>query len=178
MSGSETTATRRRGLKWLVAACALIVAGAVGGLILLHCRRAYREPEKVFDGDSTALQRTVIVPTLHTPIPPGKNVIWCASFQVAWNRLKDDVIKEPIRIENAEEVCERLNRAPQSSSARLQPPLPHRGAKARRRAPLLRHVGGQRRASVQAVSLQAALLPLRPVRREYVVVGEPGDHGR
>jgi hypothetical protein len=114
VSGSDTTSFLRRNLRWIAPVCALVVAGAVCGFVLL-CR-ACREPEIAFDGDSTALQRTVIVPTLDTPIPEGKNVIWCASFQVAWNRLKNDVIKEPIRIENAEEVCERLNAAPQSEA--------------------------------------------------------------
>ena len=45
-----------------------------------------------FDGDSKSLKQSVIIPTLDTPIPEGKNVIWCASFQMAWDRLKNDVI--------------------------------------------------------------------------------------
>jgi len=56
------------------------------------------------------------VPTLDTPMPAGKNVIWCGTFQMAWNRLRDDVIKEPIRITGAEEIAARLNTAPLKES--------------------------------------------------------------
>lgn len=64
-----------------------------------------------FDGRSEQLQRTVIVPTLDTPMPDGKNVIWCASFQLAWNKLKNDVIKEPVQLDENQEVATRLNNA-------------------------------------------------------------------
>jgi hypothetical protein len=72
--------------------------------------RPYAPPPVVFDGDSIGLRRTVVVPTLDTPIPDGKNVIWCASFPMAWDRLKNDVIGEPIRLAKAEEVAGRLNK--------------------------------------------------------------------
>jgi hypothetical protein len=64
-----------------------------------------------FTGDSAGLRQTVIVPTLDTPLPAGKNAIWCASFQLAWNRLSKDTLKDPIQVKNAEAVAERLNQA-------------------------------------------------------------------
>jgi hypothetical protein len=64
-----------------------------------------------FAGDSTGLRDTVIVPTLDTPFPEGKSAVWCASFQLAWDRLKRDVAGEPVRVANAEQPCDRLNRA-------------------------------------------------------------------
>ena len=75
-----------------------------------------REPslEMTFDGNSTGLKQTVILPTLDTPIPKGKNVIWCSSFQLAWNQLKDNVIGEPVKLISAEEIANRLNLARQS----------------------------------------------------------------
>jgi hypothetical protein len=33
-------------------------------------------------GDSTTLQKTVILPTLDTPMVAGKNNIWCSTFQL------------------------------------------------------------------------------------------------
>ena len=68
-------------------------------------------PPAAFQGPSTGLKRTVVVPTLDTPMPPGKNVIWCASFQVAWNKLKDDLAKGPVELDRAQEMADRLNRA-------------------------------------------------------------------
>jgi hypothetical protein len=67
-----------------------------------------------FDGSSDQLSQTVVVPTLETPIPEGKSAIWCASFQVAWNRLKADLAKGPVQIQGAESVAGRLNHAAQT----------------------------------------------------------------
>ena len=45
------------------------------------------------------LNYTHVVPTLDTPISKGKNLIWCATFQVAWNELcilaGEDIRMEP-----------------------------------------------------------------------------------
>jgi hypothetical protein len=71
----------------------------------------YKEPPLSFDGPSENLRHTVIVPTLDTPIPEGKNAIWCASFQLAWNKLKSDVTKGPVQLQGAEEIAKRLNDA-------------------------------------------------------------------
>jgi hypothetical protein len=65
---------------------------------------------------SAKLQHTAIVPTLDTPMPAGKNVIWCSSFQMAWNHLKDDVIKEPIKLAVSQPVADRLNTAKESET--------------------------------------------------------------
>jgi hypothetical protein len=78
-----------------------------------HARsnRPYSPPPLVFGGDSKALKQTAIIPTLDSPMPGGKNVVWCASFPMAWDRLKQDVVHEPIRVANAEAVAGRLNKA-------------------------------------------------------------------
>ena len=69
---------------------------------------------ETFDGDSAELASTAILPTLDTPMVDGKNNVWCSSFQLVWNRMKKSHIREPIRLEGAEEICERLNTAKQS----------------------------------------------------------------
>ena len=74
--------------------------------------RDYAESTRSYDGSSKALSHTVIVPTLDEPLPQGKNVIWCASFQIAWDRLTSDVLKEPPIVKGAEALCSRLNQAP------------------------------------------------------------------
>ncbi|MBI9017568.1 MAG: hypothetical protein JEZ07_09950 [Phycisphaerae bacterium] len=72
--------------------------------------------KKVFDGNSDKLQQTMIVPTLDTPMEDGKNIIWCSSFQLAWNELKDDIVKDSLQLNesNANVVAQRLNQAKQS----------------------------------------------------------------
>lgn len=112
MSDSAKGWKNGRLLLWSALPVAVVLAGLAVTVALLRSGRL----EKAFDGDSTGLKATVIVPTLDTPLPEGKNAIWCASFQIAWNHLRHDVIKEPIRIRNAEVVAGRLNRAKQSEA--------------------------------------------------------------
>jgi hypothetical protein len=90
-----------------------LVLGTVLFLFWLHSTRDSSHPLS-FDGSSDQLKQTVIVPTLDTPIPEGKSVIWCSSFQIAWNKFKTDVAREPVRIKGAELVADRLNQAEQS----------------------------------------------------------------
>jgi hypothetical protein len=100
-----------------------IAAGALLALLLVAYqftkepeppRRQGLPPSETGAVRSDKLQQTVIVPTLDSPVPANKSVIWCASFQLAWNRFKSDVTKGPVQLKNAEEVADRLNRAEQS----------------------------------------------------------------
>jgi prepilin-type processing-associated H-X9-DG protein len=61
--------------------------------------------------DSASLGQTAVVATLDCPLPEHKNAIWCSTLQMAWDRLKTDVIGEPIRLAGAEELSNRLNQA-------------------------------------------------------------------
>ena len=67
------------------------------------------EPKRV---DTRDLGHTTVVATLDCPLPPHKNVIWCATFQMAWDKLKDDIIGEPILLRDEPEMAARLNAAP------------------------------------------------------------------
>jgi len=80
-------------------------------LSALHQRADLANKTETFNGSSEDLKHTVVVPTLDTPMPAGKNVIWCSSFQIAWNEMADSVIKGPIQVDGAEEVAGRLNKA-------------------------------------------------------------------
>ena len=40
---------------------------------------------------STDLSRTRFTPHLDTPVPVTENLLYCATFQLAWNGLQDDV---------------------------------------------------------------------------------------
>jgi hypothetical protein len=58
------------------------------------------------------LSATILAPTPSEPIPQGKNALWCATFQLAWDRLKNDVVKAPIVVEGSEPLCAALNGSP------------------------------------------------------------------
>lgn len=77
-------------------------------------RIEYSHKTETFSGKSDSLEQTIIVPTLDGPCLKNKNVIWCSSFQLAWNRMKDDVIGAPVEVIGAEELASRLNTAQQS----------------------------------------------------------------
>ena len=111
-----------------VASAKFIVAIIVGSALAIGCaflpwggridralhprsKGAYSPPPVAFDGDSKKLRQSVIVPTLDEPVPAGKNAVWCATFQMAWERLKDDVAGEPIEVTNAGGTADRLNHA-------------------------------------------------------------------
>jgi len=86
----------------------------IGSILIFWIWKTHQEgasPPLSFDGSSEALQQTVILPTLDTPIPEGKSAIWCASFQMAWNKLKSLGGTEPLRIHGAEAVGAQLNNA-------------------------------------------------------------------
>jgi hypothetical protein len=105
------SAQRSRALSWLLPLI-LVLAVVCIVVIVVASRsspRPYSPPRIAFDGSSDELKQTVIVPTLDTPMPEGKNVIWCASFQIAWNEFRDDVIGEPVKIEGAQDIADRLN---------------------------------------------------------------------
>jgi hypothetical protein len=73
----------------------------------------YAARQNSFSDTSEALQQTLIVPTLDTPIPENRSAVWCSSFQLAWNQLK--IIAEgPVQLQNAQGVADRLNRGEQT----------------------------------------------------------------
>ncbi len=92
-----------------------ILIGALGGVVavsVLHV--AWRHTKSRTGGpeiDSNSLQQTVVVATLNDPLPEHKNAIWCATFQMAWDKLKQDIVGEPIQIPAAQELADRLNRS-------------------------------------------------------------------
>lgn len=89
-----------------------ILALATGALWFVPFGRgAYVPPPLSFQGSSEELKATQVVPTLDTPSAAGRNVVWCVSFQMAWNEL-GKVLKAPVVVGGAEEMSGRLNAAP------------------------------------------------------------------
>lgn len=102
---------KRRRWYWVALAAAVIVVCGWYVYRRATAGRPYDPPPPAFRGPSDQLHRTVVVPTLDSPIGDGTSAVWCRSFQVAWNRLRDDLAKGPIKINGAQAVVDRLNRA-------------------------------------------------------------------
>ena len=72
-----------------------------------------KQPQNI---NSSDLKQTSIVATLDCSLPEHRNVIWCSTFKMAWDKMKDDIIGEPIQVIEAEEMAARLNEAKISPS--------------------------------------------------------------
>ncbi len=84
------------------------LAIAVVAYFILQPRHDYAPPPLTFGGSSTALEKTIVVPTLDTPLANGKSAVWCASFQLAWKELVS-LAKGPIQLSGPELAWQRLN---------------------------------------------------------------------
>ena len=119
----ETTEARRpprRSKRFYALLLALLVlcgallaewAGGKGNGEAAGPKKAPSQP-LTFDGETTALPRTQVVPTLTSTMEDGKNVIWCASFLAGWKRLEADLLKGPVQLKGAATECARLTQAP------------------------------------------------------------------
>lgn len=65
-----------------------------------------KQPREVKSAD---LEQTCVVATMDCPMPEYKNVIWCGTFQIAWDKLKNNIIGEPIQLIGVEDLDDRLN---------------------------------------------------------------------
>ncbi|MBN1766704.1 MAG: hypothetical protein JW860_15725 [Sedimentisphaerales bacterium] len=117
---------KRRVLIVLLKVLFLIFIGLIIGLIgiilwtfPIPTYHSY-DPSLNLIADSSDLEQTVVVSSLESPIPEGKNAIWCASFQLAWNVLGDEVLKEQVKVRQASDDVDCLNRA-EVSAKDLQP---------------------------------------------------------
>jgi len=103
---SSVTA-RRRSMK-IVSLLPLITCGFLFVFFqfrfLYTAQRALKPTPPTIKCDAITLNHTQVIPTLDTPIEPGTNLIWCASFQLAWNEMIDILGKE-LRFESNEPLC-------------------------------------------------------------------------
>ncbi len=97
----------------------LLAVLLAAGFLVVACQREYSayQPRAVMPVTSKELAETTIVPTLDTPLAKSGNVVWCATFQAAWNEARDDLIGGPLRISNAHSVADRLNGSPVTKKA-------------------------------------------------------------
>jgi hypothetical protein len=61
--------------------------------------------------DSNDLEQTTFAATIDSNLTEHKNVIWCATFQMAWDKLKNDIIKEPVKLIESQDLADQLNRS-------------------------------------------------------------------
>jgi len=66
--------------------------------------------------NSKSLKKTLITASMDEPITGGRNLVYCSTFQLAWNGLKDDIVKADIELQNEPPIVKLLNKSPVSKS--------------------------------------------------------------
>ena len=66
---------------------------------------------RLSDPKAVAQHGTSVMPVLTDAIPPGKNVLWCATFQMAWDAAAAR-FGRPLRLTPALKLADSLNRQP------------------------------------------------------------------
>ncbi|MBN2021560.1 MAG: hypothetical protein JW809_02095 [Pirellulales bacterium] len=59
--------------------------------------------------DSDTLSETRVVATLDAPLESGKNIIFCGTFQLAWNELRGQMQGQPVQVEGDPAIAAALN---------------------------------------------------------------------
>ncbi len=94
----------------------IIVAATLAlSIVLTGCSTNNSNDQKVHEFSSTrvdtnSLKNTVIIPTMDSDIVSGKNMVYCSTFQLAWNELKNGIIKEDIKVQSSPSIVESLNK--------------------------------------------------------------------
>jgi len=63
----------------------------------------------LFVAKAEDLTRTIVSPILTSTVPDSTNVIYCASFQLAWNILRHDYTRGPVRLDGNPPLVDELN---------------------------------------------------------------------
>jgi hypothetical protein len=79
--------------------------------ILLTLTAGCTSTEAPVQVDSSKLEKTLITSHMEEKITPGRNLIYCLTFQIAWNELKDNIIKEDIRLTDEPPIVPFLNKS-------------------------------------------------------------------
>ncbi len=60
--------------------------------------------------ENGGMPNTLVTPHMEVPVEPNRNIVFCSTFQLAWNSMKNDIINEDIRLEKPLDLVRILNR--------------------------------------------------------------------
>ena len=60
--------------------------------------------------DSSNLPAIIITPHMEANIIEGRNIVYCSTFQIAWNMLQDEILMEKILLEGRPAIADLLNK--------------------------------------------------------------------
>lgn len=71
---------------------------------------AYSKEPRVTQIESTQLSNTDVTSYMEKNIESGRNLLYCSTFQIAWDELTDEIIKEPIMLDGNPLTAQLLNK--------------------------------------------------------------------
>ncbi len=84
----------------------LLIAALVCAVIYIRITSSCEPEPPLLKANAKQLEQTLVTAHLETPLPPGKSVLWCSTFQLVWNEscsaaggdlhLKDEPAMVPI----------------------------------------------------------------------------------
>lgn len=74
-----------RVIKKAITGLSLLGLLCIGAVCVFETHDDAFTEEGLLETDASALEQTVVTPHLETPVPTGTSVLWCGSFQLAWN---------------------------------------------------------------------------------------------
>lgn len=86
----------------------LLLTASVVSLFFSGCSNSDKAS---FYVQSKNLKHTTISSHMEEPVSTGKNVVYCSTFQLAWNEFKDNITKGDIQLQNPPEPIKYLNKS-------------------------------------------------------------------
>lgn len=91
----------------------VILIGLLSGCLLLSScsfKRPLTAEAKTLQINSKDLKSTVVSSYLEQPVQAGRNIIYCSSFQLAWNEFEDNIIKDKLKLDGNPEMAVKLDK--------------------------------------------------------------------
>ena len=82
------------------------------GWLIMDGLKLRDQPESKKEGGGSGETTVTAVPD--SAIEKGKNLVYCATFQLAWNALRDEVVKEDVMLADEPALVDMLNKSPVS----------------------------------------------------------------
>jgi len=100
---------RRKWIFIVIVIFLLVAGGAISYYFYKKTSPALKEkpPGRV---SSTSLKKTIITPHMEQSIIKDQNIVYCSTFQLAWNELKDGIVKEDIKMTDEPPMVKILNK--------------------------------------------------------------------
>ena len=92
-------------------AVGLCLCAVCGVAVLMNLPGILGNGDVTFKANASALNSTIVTPDMEAPIAVGKNVLYCSTFQLAWNELKQTIVKDDVRLQDEPPMVPLLNKS-------------------------------------------------------------------